>query len=30
MDDALKWRAGELDDRELLARLEVTRPGEVP
>jgi hypothetical protein len=30
MDDALKWRAGELDDRELLARLEVTRAGEVP
>ncbi len=28
MDDALKWRAGELNDRELLARLEVTRADE--
>jgi hypothetical protein len=30
MDDALKWRAGELTDRELLARLEVTRVDEAP
>jgi hypothetical protein len=30
MDDALKWRAGELNDRELLARLKVVRVNEAP
>ena len=30
MDDALRWRAGELTDRELLARLDVTRADEAP
>jgi len=30
MDDALKWRAGELTDRELIARLDVTRADETP
>ena len=30
MDDALKWRAGELNDGELLARLEVVRADGAP
>ena len=30
MDDALKWRAGELDDRELIALLNVVRADEAP
>lgn len=30
MDDALKWRAGELTDRELLAGLQVVRVDEAP
>jgi hypothetical protein len=30
MDDLLAWRAGRLTDRELVTRLEVTRPEEAP
>jgi len=29
-DDLLKWRAGELNDKELIARLRVTRPASAP
>jgi hypothetical protein len=28
MDDLIKWRAGEFSDQQLIARLEVTQPGQ--